>query len=177
VLSWSKPPREPFTVHHVSLAARVPAKAYEETEMRTLILCLSIGSALAAAPAFAQYPYPDRSRTGRVADEIARTVEDTAQAVGRVRDSLDRSLYDVRFRGPERFAIDRCRPQVERYGQMHVDEVRPYKRRSFRVYGRTEAYGGGYYDRYRSRAYAPRSFTCTVREDGRVKVKTRRLRY
>jgi hypothetical protein len=110
-----------------------------------------------------------------VADEIARTVEDTAQAVGRVRDSLDRSLGDVRFRGPERFAIDACRPQVERYGRMRVDDVRPYKRRSFRVYGVTDGYSGGYYDRYR-RSYGPRSFTCTVREDGRVKVKTRRLR-
>ena len=138
-------------------------------------LCFALGSALAAAPAFAQYPYGDRSRAGRVADEIARTVEDTAQAVGRVRDSLDRSINDVRFRGPERFAIDACRPQVERYGRMRVDEVRPYKRRSFRVYGIAEGYGG-YYDRYRSRQFGPRSFTCTVRDDGRVKVKTNRLR-
>ncbi len=143
---------------------------------RPLSLCFVLSSALAAAPALAQYPYQDRSRAGRVADEIARTVEDTAQAVGRVRDSLDRSINDVRYRGPERFAIDACRPQVERYGRMRVDEVRPYKRRSFRVYGIAEGFGGGYYDRYRSRQYAPRSFTCTVRDDGRVKVKTRRLR-
>ena len=142
---------------------------------RCLLFC-ALGSALAAAPAFAQYPYQDRSGIGRVADEIARTVEDTAQAYGRVRDSLDRSINDVRYRGPERFAIDACRPQVERYGPMRVDAVRPYKRRSFRVYGITEGYGAGYYDRYRSRGYAPRSFTCTVREDGRVKVKTKRLR-
>ena len=139
-------------------------------------LCFALGSALAAAPALAQYPYQDRSRAGRVADEIARTVEDTAQAVGRVRDSLDRSISDVRFRGPERFAIDACRPQVERYGRMRVDEVRPYKRRGFRVYGLAEGYGGGYYDGYRSRQYGPRSFTCTVRDDGRIKVKTKRYR-
>lgn len=143
---------------------------------RRLSLCFAVGAALAAAPAVAQYPYQDRSRAGRVADEIARTVEDTAQAVGRVRDSLDRSINDVRFRGPERFAIDACRPEVERYGRMRVDDVRPYKRRSFRVFGLTEAYGVGYYDSYRSRQYAPRSFTCTVRDDGRVKVKTKRLR-
>lgn len=144
--------------------------------MHRSLLCFAFGSAVAAAPAAAQYPYQDRSRAGRVADEIARTVEDTAQAVGRVRDSLDRSLYDVRFRGPERFAIDACRPQVERYGQMRVDQVRPYKRRSFRVYGTTDGYGASYYGGYRSRAYGPRTFTCTVSDDGRVKVKTRRLR-
>ena len=143
---------------------------------KRLYLCIALWSALAAAPALGQYPYQDRSRTGRVADEIARTVEDTAQAVGRVRDSLDWSFNDVRYRGPERFAIDACRPQVERYGRMRVDDVRPYKRRSFQVYGVTEGYGGGYYDNYRSRQYSPRSFTCTVRDDGRVKVKTRRLR-
>jgi hypothetical protein len=108
-------------------------------------------------------------------------VEETAHAVGRVRDSLDRSMYDVRFRGPERYAIDICRPEVERYGRMRVDEVRPYKRRGFRVYGITEGYDWGYrdrydrYDRYDSR-YGPRSFTCTVRDDRRVKVKTKRLR-
>lgn len=141
--------------------------------VRTLAFLLA---ASAAAPAAAQY-YPDRSRAGRVADEIARTVEDTAQAVGRVRDSLDRSLYDVRFQGPERYAIDACRPRVERYGRMRVDNVRPYGRRSWRVYGVTDGYGGGYYDRYSSsRYYAPRSFTCTVRDDGRVKLKTNRLR-
>lgn len=141
--------------------------------------CLGIGAAAVLAvstgPALAQYQYPDRSRTGRVADEIARTVEETARAVGTVRESLDRSLYDVRFRGPERAAIDACRPQVERYGRMRVDQVRPYKRGSWRVYGITEGYGG-YSDRYRSRSYGPRSFTCTLSYDGRIKVKTKRLR-
>lgn len=143
---------------------------------RSLAASVAASLALASGPALAQYQ--DRSRTGRVADDIVRTVEDTAQAVGRVRDSLDRSMYDVRFRGPERSAIDACRLQVERYGRMRVDEVRPYKRRSFRVYGITEAYGRGYYDdyaRYGSRS-SSRSFTCTVRSDGRVKVKTKRLR-
>lgn len=143
---------------------------------RPLFLCLALSSALAAGSALAQNSYPERSRAGRVADEIARTVEDTAQAVGRVRDSLDRSIDDVRYRGPERFAIDACRPQVERYGRMRVEDVRPYKRGSFRVYGVTEGYNVGDDDRYRSRQYAPRSFTCTVRTDGRIKVKTKRLR-
>ena len=143
---------------------------------KKLMICLAATGILTAGPALAQYEYQDRSRVGRVADDIARTMEDTARAVGRVTDSFDRSLYEVRYRGPERFAIDSCRPQVERYGRMRVDEVRPYKRRSFRVYGITEGYRGDYYDRYRSRQYGPRSFTCTVSYEGRVKVKTKRLR-
>jgi hypothetical protein len=141
---------------------------------RKLIICLAAASVLSAAPASAQYQ--DRSRVGRVADEVARTVEEAARAVGRVTDSFDRSLYEVRYRGPERFAIDACRPRVERYGRMRVDDVRPYGRRSFRVYGITEGYRGGYDDRYRSSQYGPRSFTCTVRDDGRVKLRTKRLR-
>jgi len=142
-----------------------------------VLMSLAAASVLAAAPAAAQYSYPpqDRSGVGRVANEIARTVEETARAMGTVRDSFDRRLWEVRYRGPERYAIDACRPQVERYGRMRVDDVRPYKRRSFRVYGITEGYGG-YYDRYRSSRYGPRSFTCTVSDSGRVKVKTKRLR-
>lgn len=137
-------------------------------------LALALGVTLLAAPAVAQ-SYQDRNRTGRVAEEVARTIEETANAVGRVRDSLDRGINDVRWRGPERFAVDACRPYVERHGQMRVDHVRPYKRRSFRVYGTTQGYGGGgYYSG--SRGYAPRSFTCTVQDDGRVKLKTKRLR-
>jgi hypothetical protein len=128
-------------------------------------------------PVLAQSHYPERSRAGRVADEIARTVEDTAEAVATVRDSVDRSIYDMRFRGPERFAVDSCRPAVERYGRMRVQEVRPYKRYSFRVYGLTQGYVDPYYTGYRNSAYADRRFTCTVRSDGRVKVKTKRLRW
>jgi hypothetical protein len=137
--------------------------------MQKITLGLALGVTLLAAPAFAQ------SRTGRVAEEVARTIEETANAVGRVRDSLDRGINDVRWRGPERFAVDACRPHVERYGQMRVDDVRPYKRRSFRVYGVTQGYSGGYYGS-RSRGYGPRAFTCTVQDDGRVKLKTKRLR-
>lgn len=143
---------------------------------KQLMICLAATSVLAAEPAYSQSQYQDRSRVGRVADEIARTVEETARAMGRVTDSFDRSLYEVRYRGPERAAIHACRPQVERYGRMRVDDVRPSGRRSIRVYGITEGYRGDYYDRYRSRRYGPRSFTCTVRDDGRVKVKTKRLR-
>ena len=137
-----------------------------------VILGLTLACCL-AAPAHAQYQ--DRSRGDRVADRIARTVEEAARAVGTVTDAFDRSLYEVRYRGAERFAIDACRPRVERYGRMRIEDVRPYKRRSFRVYGITEGYRGSSYDRYRSNVGA-RSFRCTVSDSGRVKVKTKRLR-
>jgi hypothetical protein len=127
----------------------------------------------AAAPAAAQSDYDRRSRAERVADEIARQVEATANAVGTVTDSVHRSVDGLRFRGPERFAIDRCGPHVERYGRMRVNDVRRYGRRSWRVYGTVD--GAGYGDRW-GRGYGPRAFTCTVRDDGRVKLKTNRLR-
>ena len=142
--------------------------------MKKTLLTAAAGFALLPSVAFAQ-PYQDRSRTGQVAGEIARTIEETARAVGQVRDSFDRGINDVRWRGPERFAVDACRPYTERYGPMRVDAVRPYKRRSYRVYGVTQGYRGGYYGSS-SRGSAPRSFTCTVQDDGRVKLKTKRLR-
>jgi hypothetical protein len=75
----------------------------------------------------------------------------------------------------ERFAVERCAPAVERYGRMRVDDVRRHDRRSWRVYGTVG--GGGIGDmRGGWRGYAPRAFTCTVRDDGRVKLKTSKLR-
>jgi hypothetical protein len=134
------------------------------------ILCLT----LAAAPAFAQ-DYDRRSRAERVADEIARQLEATADAVGTVTDSVNRSVDGLRFRGAERFAVERCAPAVERYGRMRVDDVRRNGRRSWRVYGTVG--GGGIGDmRGGWRGYSPRAFTCTVRDDGRVRLKTSRLR-
>lgn len=110
----------------------------------------------------------------RVADEIAREIRNTADAIGTVTEALDQSVNSLRYRGRERFAVERCAPVVERYGRMRVDDVRRYRRDSFRVYGTVE---GGGYGGYSSRSrYALRSFTCTVRYDGRVKVKTKRLR-
>ena len=129
---------------------------------------LLVGLLAAAAPAAAQ---PDRrSRAERVADEIAREVEATAEAVGTVTDSVSRSVDSLRWRGPERFAIERCAPYVERYGRMRVDAVDRRGRRSWRVYGLVES-GGGYGRGWR-RGYA-RPFACTVRDDGRVKLKLR----
>lgn len=140
------------------------------------VLLLSLA---AAAPAMAQ-DYDRRSRAERIADEIARQVEATAGAIGTVTDSVHRSVDSVRFRGAERFAVDRCVPYVQRYGRMQVDDVRRYSRSSWRVYGTVNdggGLGGGYSGRYGlRRGYGHRSFTCTVREDGRVKVKTQKIR-
>lgn len=129
-------------------------------------------AALAAAPGAAQ-DHDRRSRAERVADDIARQVEATAEAVGIVTDSVHRSVEALRFRGPERFAVERCAPHVERYGRMRVDDVR-HRRGGWRVYGTVSGAGigdmrGGW------RGYAPRAFTCTVREDGRVRLKSSRL--
>ena len=135
------------------------------------ILFLSLA---AAAPAMAQ-DYDRRSKAERIADEIARQVEATAGAIGTVTDSVHRSVDSVRFRGPERFAVERCAPYVERYGRMRVDDVRRYSRSSWRVYGTVGGAALGDSNGWR-RGYVPRAFTCTVREDGRVKLKTKRLR-
>lgn len=143
--------------------------------LKHLIMGLAAASALVAQPAIAQYEYPD-SRSGRVSDKIARTIEEAARAVGTVTDAFDRSLYEVRYRGAERFAIDACRPKVERYGRMRIDDVRPHKRNGFKVYGITEGYRAAYGDRYRNSSSGPRSFICTVSDSRRVKVKTKRLR-
>ena len=139
---------------------------------KALIGSLAAVLLIGSAPALAQH---DRGRHSRTADEIARGIRDAADAVGTVTEAFYESMNGIRYRGAERYAITRCAPGVERYGRMRVDEVRPYKRRSWRVYGTT---GTGYgYDRYPSSRYgAPRAFTCTVRDDGRVKLKMQRLR-
>lgn len=131
-------------------------------------------SLAAAAPAAAQ-DYDRRSRAERIADEVARQVEATAVAVGTVTDSVHRSVESLRFRGPERFAVERCAPYVERYGRMRIDDVRRLGRGRWRVYGTVGGAAIGDSNGWR-RGYAPRAFTCTVREDGRVKLKTSRLR-
>ena len=64
---------------------------------------------------------------------------------------------------------------MERYGQVRVEEVRLYERRSRRGYGIAEGCGAGYYERSRSGGNGLRGLACTVREDGRMKVETKRL--
>jgi hypothetical protein len=124
------------------------------------------GALLVATPAFGQ------DRTRDVARDVARGIIDAAEAIGTVRDAWDQSVNDLSWRGPEREAIRICAPWVERHGRMRVDDVRPYGRWSLRVYGLADrGWGRGYGDSYRMR-----SFTCTVRNDGRVKIKTSRVR-
>jgi hypothetical protein len=135
-------------------------------------LALSLGCV--TSPASAQDDRYDRSRAGQVADDIARGIEATADAVGTVTESVYNSVNGVRWRARERFAVNRCLARVERYGRARVDHVEPHERRSWRVYGTVEARSA--YGRYPSRSDAVRSFRCTVRDDGWVKLKTSRLR-
>ena len=135
-------------------------------------LSAAILFALSIPAAAAAQDYGRPSRAERVADEIARELEATADAVGRVTDSVERSVDGLRFRGAERFAVERCAPYAERYGRIRVDDVRRHGRRSWRVYGTLSAGGRG--EGWR-RYYAPRAFTCTVRDDGRVKFRSSRL--
>ena len=134
----------------------------------TLKAGLFAAGLLAATPAAAQYE-KDRGRSGRVANDIARTIQDAADAVGTVTGALEGSVDGIRYRREERRAVDRCAPRVERYGRMQVASVRPYERRSMRVYGTVQP------DSRYQRSRDARSFTCTVRDDGRVKLKTQRL--
>lgn len=128
----------------------------------------AVAAGLLAAPAAAQKP-GERSSSGRVAGEIAREIEDAADAIGTVTDAVSNSVGRARWRSAERDAIGRCASRVERYGRMQVEDVAPYGRRSLRVYGRTDGRS------WSSRESGPRAFACTVRDDGRVKLSTRRL--
>ena len=136
------------------------------------IFSKAFGAVLAAGLALGASPVLAQSRTGQVAGEIARGVRDVAEAVSTVRDSWDDSINGVRYGRAERYAIERCAPTAERLGRMRVQDVRRHERRSWRVYG---SVGGQ--DRYRGSRYGARAFTCTVRDDGRVKFKTKRMRY
>jgi hypothetical protein len=144
-------------------------------------------------------PAQAQERRRDVVDEIIRGVEEAADAAVRVDDAVRGASRRVRWRGVERYAVDACELQAERYGRVHIDDVRRYKRNSWRVYGVADPAGGydrradSRYDRrYEDRRYEdrrydrrynydrryePRRFTCTVRTDGRVtKFKTDRIR-
>ena len=132
---------------------------------------LAVAAGVVAVPTAAQ-------RTESRAERIAREIREAAQEIRTVRDAVDEGVSDVRYRGRERYAIDRCRPYAERYGRMRIDDVRPYKRRSLRVYGTVggERYERDRYDDRYDNRYRMRSFTCTVDGDGDVKLKTKKLR-
>ena len=142
--------------------------------LNRFIAPLLLAGLAAATPAIAQ-DKPYRDRPGSVAGEIAREIEEAADAIGTVTDAVSNSVNGYRYRRAERFAISRCAPRLERYGKMRVERVAPYGRRSVRVYGFTEA-SSWERSRYERSAYPTRAFTCTVRNDGRVRLDTRRIR-
>jgi hypothetical protein len=117
--------------------------------------------ALAAAPR-------DDGRAEGAVDEVARQAEPTA-------DPVRRNARSLRFQGAERAAVERCAPQVERFGRMRIDEVVRDGRGGWRVEGTVAGAAIGDTNGWR-RGFVPRAFTCTVGGDGRVKLKTSRLR-
>jgi hypothetical protein len=105
-----------------------------------------------------------------VVDEIARVGAAAADAIGAV-------TYAVQGTR-ERFAVNACGAQAQRYGRVSVGEVYPKGNRDWRVRGIVEpaAQHSQWGSTYR-RGSERRSFTCTATDEGRVtKFKTRRLR-
>jgi hypothetical protein len=132
----------------------------------------------AAAPAQAQY-YPQDRRGVGAAEEIARGIGEAARAAGTIAGAVRGAVDSFRYRNPaERYAAETCSLKASRYGRVGIDSITPYKRRSLRVDGIADP-RGLYSSRYDyDRRYRPRSFTCIVRDDGRVtRFKTKRLRY
>jgi hypothetical protein len=116
---------------------------------------------------FALAAAQDDGRAERAADDVARQAEAAADPVHR--------NVGSRFQGAERAAVERCAPQVERFGRMRIDEVGRDGHGGWRVEGTVGGAAIGNSNGWR-RGFVPRAFTCTVREDGRVKLKTSRLR-
>lgn len=86
-------------------------------------------------------------------------------------------LDHARFPAPERAAIERCAPRLERFGRIQVDDVRRHGRGGWRIHGTVNDGGGGLgYGYGLRRGYGHRSFTCTVGDDGRIRLKTQRIR-
>ena len=136
-------------------------------KLNTILGAALAAGLISAVPAAAQKP-DDRGRTGSVAREIAREIGEAADAIGTVTDAVHDNLGRYRYRSAERYAISRCAERVGGYGRLHVDQVAPYGRRSLRVYGTVDGSSrhGGF--------GRPRAISCTVRDDGRVKLRTSR---
>lgn len=79
----------------------------------------------------------------------------------------------LRFKPPERLAIERCAPLVERFGRMRIDSVRP-QGGGWRVDGTVAGAAIGDSNGWR-KGFAPRAFTCTVAPDGKARLKTTKL--
>jgi hypothetical protein len=148
---------------------------------------IALSALAAAAPAAAQYypqPYP-APRPGGVADQIARGAAEAAAAVRGVTDAVHGGYYGYgqgNYGSADRYAINACGAQASRYGRVSIGDVRPKSRDKLEVRGFVDMQG--YDRRYDDRhygyggGYERRTFTCTVRYDGRVtKFKTKRLRY
>lgn len=140
---------------------------------RTVLLgpaAAALIASAAAAPASAQYyPYPPAQSP--IVNEIARAGAVAADAIGAVTYAMQGTA--------DRLAVNACAAQAQRYGRPSIGEVYPKGRNSLRVKGVIEpgAQYGAWGTVY-SRDFQRRSFTCTVRFDGRVtKFKTKRLRY
>lgn len=148
-------------------------------------LAAALSGLAAAAPASAQYypyPYPE-PRRGGVGSEIARTAGEAAAAVRGIADAVQGGLYGYggSYNSPDRFAINACGNQASRYGRVSIGDVRPKGRSSLRVRGFVDA-DARYSDRGSrygySQGFERRTFTCTVRYDGRISnFRTKRLRY
>jgi hypothetical protein len=151
---------------------------------------IALAAIAAAAPASAQYyPYPQpQPRPGGVADQIARGAAEAAAAVRGVTDAVQGGYYGYggQYGSRDSYAINACGAEASRYGRVSIGDVRPKSRDKMEVRGFVDAQGGysdrgyGYNDRGYGygRGYERRTFTCTVRYDGRItKFKTKRLRY
>jgi hypothetical protein len=143
---------------------------------------LALAAIAAAAPASAQYypyPYPE-PRPGGIADQIARSAAEAAAAVRGVTDAARGGYYGYgsgQYGGIERHAINACGAEASRYGRVSIGDVRPKSRDKLEVRGFIDAHG---YDQGYGygRGYERRTFTCSVRYDGRIsKFKTKRMRY
>lgn len=149
----------------------------------------------AAAPAQAQYRDYDRDRidTGDIIRGVA-IAGAAAAAVGAITNAVRGSVYggnvyENRNYGygnqgygygnqgygyagyGERYAIDACAREAQRYGRMQVTEIDRKGSRSYKVKGWIDAagYNDGYNRGYGYNGYNERrSFKCTAREDGRV---------
>ena len=114
--------------------------------MAARISGLALALAFAAVPAAAQDPGPGKAA----------------------------SVDLLRFRPPERLAVERCAPLVERFGRMRIDSVRA-QGGGWRVDGTVAGAAIGDSNGWR-KGFAPRAFTCTVAPDGRPRLKTAKLR-
>lgn len=146
-------------------------------------LAATLSGLAAAAPASAQYyPYPE-PRRGGIGEQVARTAGEAAAAVRGIADAVQGGLYGYggSYGSPDRYAINACGNQASRYGRVNIGDVTPKGRSSLRVRGFVDAqarYGDRGYGYGYNQGYERRTFTCTVRYDGRItKFRTKRLRY